>query len=1050
MTSQPITELVLQTEAILRLAVARDGKPIKSTDVVEATGLDAGSARRELRRLADAGLLSIDGPGARGVVHYIQTGYAQDAVAALDRAAGQGGPLAADAPITGAPTWPLDQIQFNPDNPRKTVSAEFIDGLADTIVEAGGLLQAIILYPADANGARMLHAGEQRVRACRQLVEEGRLPASLAEGLPFTERAASRAEALFIGLVENGQRTDLSPWEDAQALKAYADETGLSARAIAFKLGRAREGAETGVRDVQEKIRIATKAEPGAIAAYQAGGRWEDLRDSIREARALSPHAALAIAELRAKVEEVGHHPDDGVTDCWVLTDGQGARWASHRELVEAKLIEDRPTLLYGVLSPLTRITEAGEAWLKKACPAAANGLASGHDLETLAYLREGWGRMEGGVVNFDFDECFTTPWLNARHLKAQLERRRQGLPERDPDQVDLEEAIAAKNPAAKADAPLTPQQDLALVELKARIERKQVVAYGRARLFYPTPAWVKALHFEFFSPMGDNTHQPHRDYLGLTSRADAYLREKGLWVDGQNIDDLIRLARGKRGAWIPRGLSLGEFATEWLDFRGMNSQPAEADSPKSAQKPPAILDTPKPKVVALSDKQALLLAELADFLQRWPGEDILPHGPHGGALGLDTLGCIKFEGLVGLAAPKRLRILAAGEASLRNIGMGQLLTLGFDPVSQTARRNYLNSARLAVISEAKADALVNGEYVTPWLNTDKVKTATRALRDRQERDARSADHREAAALAALRLTERLSGIQELSIIRREEAGEAPLHTCPMAELAEKAVFELMHAAPFVAIHFLAAMHLKSKEERLAHGVLENAFRTAMEAWFDRSGEAGSAAKPDDQMLFALQVGDLVSQGAATEYRLLSRKALSDAQDVAFIVQPVLKGKDYGPTRALHLSVITRLGGANTKPPTSAAQALTTDQPPPSTDPITTSADLGEPLAASLGDSQPNDDPDRDAVSEDEFRAWIAERLIADHQVDPANAAGFAAQAYAATGLGNRFGETTGGWGRTMAGFDAADWAGDHLVAGQLRDPTPSAATEEQADAAVA
>jgi ParB/RepB/Spo0J family partition protein len=1015
MTSQPITELVLQTEAILRLA-ASSSYPIKAADVVAATGLDAGSARRDLRRLRDAGLLVDDGEGAKGAALYARTFDTLDVVAALDRAANP------DGAVTGMPVWPLDRIQFNPDNPRKSVSQIFIDGLADTIVEAGGLLQAIILYPSDASGARMLHAGEQRVRACQQLVEEGRLPASLAEGLPYTEREATRAEALFIGLVENSQREGLSPWEDAKALKAYADETGLSARAIAFKLGRAREGAETGVRDVQDKIRIATKATALEIAKYLAGGKWEDLRDSIREAQKLSPHAALAMAELRWKVEETGRHPDDDVDQCWVLSDGQGDRWASHRELTRASLIDSKAQLLEGILSPLVRITEAGLAWIGKAMPADATGLAAGLDDKALDYVRTGFGQMEGDGPTPELDQGYTTPWLNARALQEQIDRRRSGLPDRDPAQLDIEEAIAGGGAKDTPKYLFTPAQDLALVELKARIERKQIVAYGRARLFYPEPAWVERLHHDLFAPMGDSTHQPRRVYLGLTRKADAYLRDAGLWVDGQNIDDLIRLARAKRDAWTPRALALGQFATDWLDFRGMNSQAGSDMSAKSATKPPAILDTPTPKPMTLSAKQKLLLAELADFLWHFPNEDILPPGPHGGAHGLDGLGCVKFEGLVGLAAPKRVRITETGRTALRAYALDQLL----DGASgEMERRHLLFAQRVAVISEDKAVALAEGEYATPWLNTDAAQDFVRKAREQREGQTKAARHKEPAARALEMLRDRIAGIQELSIMRREGDDKPPLHTEPMKDLANQAIFELTHGAPFVAVHLLAAMYLKTQDEKLGMSAVETEFRWALERRdAQRDAGRGEAGSKTSDALLTLNAGDVVNTGGATDYRLISRKDRQDSGVFDFVVQPILKGKDYGGKRALNLSEIRSLVGHGSVEAAEASPA----------------ADAEE-------------DPERDAVNEDEYRGWIADILATNHQADPEAAPGFAIEAFDqqnGNGLGIKFLETPGTWRRADAAFDAADWATENLVNGLRIEPDQSQTEGEDDDVAAA
>jgi hypothetical protein len=288
MTSQPITELVLQTEAILRLAV-KAKLPIKSADVAEVTGLDGGSARRDLRRMADAGLLSIDGEGARGVVLYVPTASAHDAIEALDRAAGQG-------PATGLPLWPHDKFRRNPNQPRKTFPDEMISDRAESIVQVGGLLYPLIADPADASGVRMIQDGECRWRAVRLLIEQDRLPDSLKAGLPYTENAAGEAEMLKVALIANAQRSDLTPWEDAQGLKRLKDLLGLSARGVALATGRAKEGSERGVKDVQEKIKTADEAKPTNIALHESGvWSWEQLRESVRTAK--TPPDAPAPAE---------------------------------------------------------------------------------------------------------------------------------------------------------------------------------------------------------------------------------------------------------------------------------------------------------------------------------------------------------------------------------------------------------------------------------------------------------------------------------------------------------------------------------------------------------------------------------------------------------------------------------------------------------------------------------------------------------------------------------------------------------------------------------
>lgn len=318
MTSQhQLSATILSAEPILRLLLAAPDA-MTADEMAKAMGKDPSNIRKAAKAYAEADLLTTTAVGQTTVYAVAQGG--REALAALDRAAGLG------ITIGERPRWPLDQIAFNPDNIRKTIDPDSLAGLADTIVEAEDILQEIILYPPNASGVRMLHAGERRTRACHLLTEQGRLPAALQAGLPFTERAGTKAEAMFIGLVENGQREDIPAWEDTKGLAAYAAETGLSARAIAFKTGRAREGSEEGVRDVQEKIRVAVKAResyPDDVARLEAGQiSFDNLKRLIRTplaeiAEQIRPIDLMMLAEIRHKGSVAPkRHSYGGVTEC--------------------------------------------------------------------------------------------------------------------------------------------------------------------------------------------------------------------------------------------------------------------------------------------------------------------------------------------------------------------------------------------------------------------------------------------------------------------------------------------------------------------------------------------------------------------------------------------------------------------------------------------------------------------------------------------------------------------------------------------------------------
>ena len=205
--------------------------------------------------------------------------------------------------------------------------------MADTIEAVGDVLESIQLTPADANGVRMLLDGEHRWRAVQLLTEQGRLPEALEKGLRFEEREATEAEQILIRIVTATARADLTPLDDARQLLALQRATNWSAREIAKKTGRSPADSDTGVRDVQVKIRIAKDATPEALSAYEADGSWDRLRESVTEKKAAAEPADRPWTEaerLESPMREgFGNRPtivitlyrcagDHGVIDeCW-------------------------------------------------------------------------------------------------------------------------------------------------------------------------------------------------------------------------------------------------------------------------------------------------------------------------------------------------------------------------------------------------------------------------------------------------------------------------------------------------------------------------------------------------------------------------------------------------------------------------------------------------------------------------------------------------------------------------------------------------------------
>src|SRR5207244_1594611 len=121
---------------------------------------------------------------------------------------------------------PLADVQPNPDQPRKHFPPDKLAELADSI-KARGLLQPIIVRRVES-GYQLL-AGERRFRAA-QLAGLDKLPALI--------RAAD--DPLEVALIENLQREDLSPLEEAEGLALLIERHGYSHREVAELLGKSR------------------------------------------------------------------------------------------------------------------------------------------------------------------------------------------------------------------------------------------------------------------------------------------------------------------------------------------------------------------------------------------------------------------------------------------------------------------------------------------------------------------------------------------------------------------------------------------------------------------------------------------------------------------------------------------------------------------------------------------------------------------------------------------------------------------------------------------
>src|SRR5690625_1645172 len=148
---------------------------------------------------------------------------------------------------------PLDVIEPGRYQPRSAMDPDRLEELAASIREQG-LVQPVVVRPLAARGRYELIAGERRWRACRM--------AGL-ETIPALIREIADEATLALALIENIQREDLNPLEEAVALRRLIDEFELTHEQAATSVGRSRAAVSNLLRllDLAPEVRALVEQE---------------------------------------------------------------------------------------------------------------------------------------------------------------------------------------------------------------------------------------------------------------------------------------------------------------------------------------------------------------------------------------------------------------------------------------------------------------------------------------------------------------------------------------------------------------------------------------------------------------------------------------------------------------------------------------------------------------------------------------------------------------------------------------------------------------------
>jgi ParB family transcriptional regulator, chromosome partitioning protein len=188
----------------------------------------------------------------------------------------------------GVETVDIDLIVPNPHQPRVRFDADALRELAESIREHG-VLQPVVVTQSISDLGPMTYqliAGERRLQAARM---------AGVTRMPVVVREAAGKELLEIALVENLQRQDLNPLEEAQAFRGLSDEFGMTQEQIAARVGRSRTAVANTLR----------------LLALE-----DDIRSSLASGQITEGHARalLGIEDSRTRLDAWRRIVSDGMT----------------------------------------------------------------------------------------------------------------------------------------------------------------------------------------------------------------------------------------------------------------------------------------------------------------------------------------------------------------------------------------------------------------------------------------------------------------------------------------------------------------------------------------------------------------------------------------------------------------------------------------------------------------------------------------------------------------------------------------------------------------
>ena len=201
-------------------------------------------------------------------------------------------------------TLRISEIEPNRDQPRKAFSDEAITALADSIREHG-MLQPIVVRPISSGGYQIV-AGERRWRAARM--------AGLDE-VPVNIKELSDLETMQIAIIENLQRENLNPVEEAAGYAELIEKYGMTQEKVAKMVGRSRSAVANSVRLLALPDRVIKMLENGDISAGHARALLGFEDEEMLIATALrAADGGLTVRQVEKAAQKSAEHSEEANT----------------------------------------------------------------------------------------------------------------------------------------------------------------------------------------------------------------------------------------------------------------------------------------------------------------------------------------------------------------------------------------------------------------------------------------------------------------------------------------------------------------------------------------------------------------------------------------------------------------------------------------------------------------------------------------------------------------------------------------------------------------